>query len=140
MNGNLSIGQALITPKGVPLRVEELFGSGGQGEVYRVSTPRGDRAVKWYYPNMATPDQREIIETLVAGRIADPRFLWPQSLVLDPNAPGSSFGYLKFASGMHEALDREGAQHVQGQLEGWLTRAAGFSGDDTTLVGVYIAG
>lgn len=49
-------------------------------------------------------------------------------------------GYLKFASGMHEALDREGAQHVQGQLEGWLTRAAGFSGDDTTLVGVYIAG
>lgn len=94
MNGNLSIGQALITPKGVPLRVEELFGSGGQGEVYRVSTPRGDRAVKWYYPNMATPDQREIIETLVARRIADPRFLWPQSLVLDPNAPGSSFGYL----------------------------------------------
>ena len=51
-----------------------------------------------------------------------------------------SDGYLRFASGMHEALDREGARHVQGQLEDWLTRAAGFSGDDTTLVGVYIAG
>lgn len=47
-------------------------------------------------------------------------------------------GYLKFASGIHEALDREGAQRVQGQLESWLTRASSYSGDDTTLVGVYV--
>lgn len=94
MNGQLSIGQVLTTPKGVQLRIEELFGSGGQGEVYRVSTPHGDHAVKWYYPHMATAVQREIIETLVARRLADARFLWPQAMVVGSNTLAGSFGYL----------------------------------------------
>ena len=47
-------------------------------------------------------------------------------------------GYLKFASDVHGALDRDGAERVQSQLKSWLTRASGFSGDDTTLVGVYV--
>lgn len=97
MNGRLPKGHKLSTPSGIELSVEGVFGAGGQGEVYRVSTPRGERAVKWYYPETATAGQRGIIESLVANRIQDPRFLWPQALVLE--APGrsggaGSFGYL----------------------------------------------
>lgn len=46
-------------------------------------------------------------------------------------------GYLKFAADVHGALERQGADKVRLLLEGWLTQAAGKSGDDTTLVGVY---
>lgn len=46
-------------------------------------------------------------------------------------------GYLKFATDVHSALERQGIDKVRLLLEGWLTRAAGKSGDDTTLVGVY---
>lgn len=94
MKTGLSIGQVLVAPAGIQLRVEELLSSGGQGEVYRVSTLRGDYAVKWYFPPMATPGQREIIETMVARPLADSRFLWPQALVVDPLAGARSFGYL----------------------------------------------
>ena len=94
VNGLLPKGHVLTTPGGAKLRVEETFGSGAQGEVYRVSTDRGDRAVKWYHPNMATRDQRDIIETLVGRRLNDSRFLWPQALVTDTTGPSGSFGYL----------------------------------------------
>ena len=46
-------------------------------------------------------------------------------------------GYLKFAADFHGALEHQGVDRVRLQLDGWLTRASGFSGDDTTLVGVY---
>lgn len=94
MNGQLPKGHVLTTPGGAKLRVEDTFGSGAQGEVYRVSTDRGDRAVKWYHANMATPGQREIIETLVGRRLNDTRFLWPQALVTDPADRAGAFGYL----------------------------------------------
>ena len=60
-NGMLAAGKTLVAESGEKLKVAELFGSGGQGEVYRVQTPTGDRAVKWYYPQLADARQRTIL-------------------------------------------------------------------------------
>lgn len=46
-------------------------------------------------------------------------------------------GYLKFTADVHSKLERQGADKVKLLLEGWLSSAAGTSGDDATLVGVY---
>jgi DNA-binding helix-hairpin-helix protein with protein kinase domain len=93
VNGNLEAGQTLTTESGEKVKVVELFGSGGQGEVYRVRTPHGERALKWYYPALANSLQREILEGLIDRGWQDDRFLWPQTLVVNPKAPGE-FGYL----------------------------------------------
>ncbi|MGW5349466.1 protein kinase domain-containing protein [Streptomyces sp. NPDC004031] len=90
-NGMLASGAALRAESGLAVSVREMLGSGGQGEVYRVSTPSGDRALKWYYPGLATGAQRAIVEDLVARDVRDDRFLWPQELV---QGAGSAFGYL----------------------------------------------
>lgn len=94
MNGILPDGHRLISDKGDSITVGRLFGGGGQGEVYLARTPQGDRAVKWYYPAQATQLQREILDGLIHLNWRDPRFLWPQSVVWDPTALGSGFGYL----------------------------------------------
>lgn len=49
-------------------------------------------------------------------------------------------GYLQFVGGLRDSLVEHGADSVQLKLGRWLGRAAGFSGDDSTLVGVYAAG
>jgi serine/threonine protein kinase len=73
-------------------RIEQLLGSGGQGEVYRASLAGRPVAVKWYYPASATADQRAILLDLVRKGSPDARFLWPVALV---GAAGSdSFGYV----------------------------------------------
>lgn len=94
MNGMLQARQTLVTESGDKVTVKEIFGSGGQGEVYRVSTPQGDRALKWYYPQLADDRQRHILEGLIYRGWDDPRFLWPQTIVVDPRSPETGFGYL----------------------------------------------
>ncbi|MFC4032825.1 protein kinase [Streptomyces polygonati] len=94
MNGILPEGHTLITDSGDRITVGRLYGAGGQGEVYQAKTPHGDRAVKWYYPAQATEMQRNILEGLIGLRFTDSRFLWPQSVVSDPNALSGGFGYL----------------------------------------------
>ncbi|ARX87190.1 MULTISPECIES: protein kinase domain-containing protein [Streptomyces] len=93
-NGMLATGKKLVTEAGEQVTVGELFGSGGQGEVYRVSTVRGDRAVKWYYPQLADARQRHILEGLIEKGWDDDRFLWPRSIVMDPDGKEPGFGYL----------------------------------------------
>jgi DNA-binding helix-hairpin-helix protein with protein kinase domain len=90
-NGMLPLGAALRAESGLAVTVGDLLGSGGQGEVYRVATPAGDRALKWYYPALATEAQRRIVEDLVARDVHDDRFLWPEEVV--PGGNGA-FGYL----------------------------------------------
>jgi len=70
----------------------ELIGSGGQGQVYRVSLSDHEYALKWYFPNIATPEQREAIERLVHKGPPNDRFLWPLDLAICQGVP--SFGYL----------------------------------------------
>ncbi|MFD7639137.1 protein kinase [Kitasatospora sp. NPDC059795] len=91
-NGMLDPGTVLHTEDGDAVTVLELLGSGGQGEVYRVRTDRGEYALKWYFPTSGTEQQRRIVEDLVSRDLDDPRFLWPQQLVED--GPGGAFGYL----------------------------------------------
>ncbi|MER7411291.1 protein phosphatase 2C domain-containing protein [Streptomyces cacaoi] len=94
VNGMLEAGQILMAESGEQVKVAELFGSGGQGEVYRVETPDGDRALKWYYPQLADDRQRQILEGLIGRGWHDDRFLWPRAVVLDPRTPHEGFGYL----------------------------------------------
>ena len=72
--------------------IKELIGSGGQGQVYRVGLHEQDYALKWYFPNNATTEQREAIERLVHKGPPNDRFLWPLDIALCQGY--ASFGYL----------------------------------------------
>lgn len=103
----LDKGTRLTTDDGEEIEVDRMLGAGGQGEVYRVTTPRGNRALKWYYPACATSEQEDIVKDLVARGFDDDRFLWPTAYVPAevrsevpaevpaelPSTPGR-FGYL----------------------------------------------
>lgn len=91
MSGMLDGGAHLAAENGDDVEILDFLGAGGQGEVYRVRTPDGERALKWYYPTCATADQEAIVRELVSRDFADDRFLWPEAFV--PEHHGS-FGYL----------------------------------------------
>ncbi|MFJ5971210.1 protein kinase [Streptomyces sp. NPDC093060] len=91
MSGMLDGGTRLAAETGDEVEIVDFLGAGGQGEVYRVRTPDGERALKWYYPTCATDEQQAIVEELVARDFADDRFLWPEAYV---PAHRGSFGYL----------------------------------------------
>jgi len=84
--------QAWLESSGQPCTVDDFLGGGGQGEVYRVHIGQDEFALKWYFPNSATPGQRASLEALV--RIGPPAatFLWPIELVSSKQHSG--FGYL----------------------------------------------
>lgn len=88
----LNTKQKIVTPSGVEYQVEEFLGSGGQGEVYKVSSGGKDWALKWYYPHTATDAQRNALETLVTKGAPSEKFLWPLTIISDPKIPG--FGYI----------------------------------------------
>ncbi|MFF0084004.1 protein kinase [Streptomyces canus] len=90
-NGMIPTGTTLSTEDGQGVMIVGLLGAGGQGEVYRVRTPTGERALKWYYPSCATAQQLQIVEDLVDRGFSDERFLWPQQVVEDGSG---GFGYL----------------------------------------------
>ncbi|MFI0409322.1 protein phosphatase 2C domain-containing protein [Actinomadura sp. 3N508] len=46
-------------------------------------------------------------------------------------------GFLDFAKDVGDLVVRRGADHVRSELPGWLGQAARYSGDDSTLVGVF---
>jgi DNA-binding helix-hairpin-helix protein with protein kinase domain len=72
--------------------VREFLGGGGQGEVYAVQFGGSTFALKWYYPQVATQQQRALIERLIRKGAPNPRFLWPMELAAMTGAAG--FGYL----------------------------------------------
>jgi len=95
MSELLKPGQVVQSQSGQPCRVEKLLGSGGQGEAYKVNWAGGSYALKWYYPESATPDQRAILEKLLGGglyRQPSAAFLWPLDIACSPGVPG--FGYI----------------------------------------------
>ncbi|WP_275462483.1 protein kinase domain-containing protein [Streptomyces noursei] len=91
MTGMLDSGTLLTADDGEEVQVTEMLGAGGQGEVYRVKSAGGDKALKWYYPTCATPEQGAIVQELVARDFDDDRFLWPTAYVRDERG---GFGYL----------------------------------------------
>ena len=68
------------------------LGGGGQGEVYGAKLGDKSFALKWYFPDSATPEQRQALNALVDAGPPNDRFLWPIELVEAANVPG--FGYL----------------------------------------------
>lgn len=95
-----AIGTRLITELyGWNLRILKKLGEGGQGVVYLVDTPEGERALKWYRAIQATPFQKKNISELCskgAPRIpagAGKRFVWPLDIAVDPS-DDTSFGYV----------------------------------------------
>lgn len=57
MTGMLDGGTHLTDDDGGSVRVIDMLGAGGQGEVYRVETASGERALKWYYPPARRPSR-----------------------------------------------------------------------------------
>jgi eukaryotic-like serine/threonine-protein kinase len=76
----------------IPCVVEQLLGAGGQGEVYKARMGGEAVALKWFFPQMATPEQQAAIEMLVRRGAPSEHFLWPLEIVSDPQVQG--FGYV----------------------------------------------
>ena len=79
-------------PSGMLCTAEKLLGAGGQGEVYKASLGGGSVALKWFFPQMATREQRAAIELLVRRGSPSEHFLWPLELAVHENVQG--FGYV----------------------------------------------
>ncbi len=78
---------------GTTLTVGERLGEGGQGVVHRALLPNGAPfALKWYRPTTDSPEQRDVIASLVAHGRPHPAFLWPIDLVASDDVAG--FGYV----------------------------------------------
>src|SRR3712207_3974441 len=93
MDQILRPGQAVrCEPSGMTCVVEELLGAGGQGEVYKATLGGESVAVKWFFPHMATPEQRAAIELLVRKGPPSEHFLWPLEVTTAPGVAG--FGYV----------------------------------------------
>lgn len=92
MNQLLRIGQLIKSETAsCNLQVVDCLGAGGQGEVYKVTSPHGDLALKWYYPEMATLEQEQALNLLTKRLPPNANFLWPIELIKNDICPG--FGY-----------------------------------------------
>ena len=92
MDGQLKSGTILTSESGSRYTVKQLLGSGGQGEVYAVEAEHKAYALKWYYKNTATRNQKEILDNLIQSGPPDASFLWPQDMIFRDY--GESFGYI----------------------------------------------
>jgi serine/threonine protein kinase len=75
------------------LEVEPMpLGAGGQGEVYRATWNGKAHALKLYYQDQGTQEQRAALERLIHKGAPTHSFLWPLRLVVDRHE--GRFGYL----------------------------------------------
>ena len=91
MHQLLTLGSTLQAVSGHPCTIETFLGGGGQGEVYRVRLDGRTFALKWYFPEQATPAQRQALATLIDKRAPSAEFLWPLGLMEATDLQG--FGY-----------------------------------------------
>jgi DNA-binding helix-hairpin-helix protein with protein kinase domain len=93
MNQILKPGQRVwCEPSGLACVTETFLGAGGQGEVYKSALGGESVAVKWFFPHMATAEQRAAIELLVRKGPPSEHFLWPLEITTGEGVPG--FGYV----------------------------------------------
>jgi DNA-binding helix-hairpin-helix protein with protein kinase domain len=85
--------RVILRATGSEYVVGNALGVGGQGAVYRLTSPTGKQplAAKWYHPAAATASQRKRVEHLVALGLPSSVFLWPIDLITTAETPG--FGY-----------------------------------------------
>ena len=101
-----------IDALGVSCKKEKLIGEGTQGQVYTISCGQEKLALKWYFPNMATDDQKNIVNNLIEHQISDTKFLWPMGIVYDDRIAGFGYimpykdeKYVSFSKWMNRAVD-----------------------------------
>lgn len=82
----------IISANSKQYRICEFLGSGSQGEVYRSISGGKEYALKWYYPEFSTENQKNILTQLIKLGAPDERFLWPLELIEDSEIRG--FGYI----------------------------------------------
>lgn len=92
LDGMLKSGTRLKSEKGIYYTVREMLGSGGQGEVYKVDSPSGAKALKWYYKQTSTSAQKQMIMDLVQDGSPSPQFLWPSDYI--ESSSDITFGYI----------------------------------------------
>jgi len=92
MNTLLTPGRTLRLKSGSSCRVGRFLGGGGQGEVYEAEMDGRTYALKWYFPEQASKEQRHTLEDLIRRGAPSDKFLWPLDLVEQPGSEG--FGYL----------------------------------------------
>jgi len=84
--------QRVMTQSGKSLNIVKFLGAGGQGEVYEVNYDGRRLALKWYFVQTGTENQRNMVEKLIKVGKPDERFLWPVDVITVYNK--RSFGYL----------------------------------------------
>jgi serine/threonine protein kinase len=72
--------------------IGDLLGAGGQGEVYKAELGGEMVAVKWFFPHMATAEQRASMELLVRKGPPSEHFLYPLEITTAGGVAG--FGYV----------------------------------------------
>lgn len=93
MDQMLKQGQTVqCQPSGMTCNIGELLGAGGQGEVYKAELGGEAVAVKWFFPHMATPEQRASMELLVRKGPPSEHFLYPLEITFAAGVEG--FGYV----------------------------------------------
>lgn len=92
MNQLLNVAQILNTDTGKQFSIKRLLGSGGQGEVYEIEMDGTPYALKWYYSEQCTTEQKESLERLLRDGSPNKRFLWP--LYLISSSDNSALGYI----------------------------------------------
>ncbi|HEX8288126.1 MAG TPA: hypothetical protein VF556_09025 [Pyrinomonadaceae bacterium] len=93
MDQILKPGQTIqCLPSGMPCTIDALLGAGGQGEVYKANLGGEAVAVKWFFPQMATPEQRASMELLIRKGAPSEHFLYPMEITEAAGVPG--FGYV----------------------------------------------
>ncbi|MBZ4194844.1 MAG: serine/threonine protein kinase [Candidatus Contendobacter sp.] len=92
MHQLLQLRSMVQSASGHPCTIETFLGGGGQGEVYRAILDGKPIALKWYFPEQATPTQRQNLETLIGKGPPNTQFLWPVELATAADTTG--FGYL----------------------------------------------
>ncbi len=105
-------GKVLRSRSGKGVKIIKPLGAGSQGEVYLADwSDNGQFAVKWYYPQTATPEQRDALGLLIKDTAPSAKFLWPLDLVED--AGSQSFGYIM---PLREARYRGLNEYVAGRV------------------------
>jgi DNA-binding helix-hairpin-helix protein with protein kinase domain len=108
MEGSLKTGSAVKSTAGKYYAVKKFLGTGGGGEVYQVESGGSRYALKWYFKQAATENQREILENLIVSGAPDDNFLWPIDLIspspeelgcVTPLLPSSYKGFADLVAG-----------------------------------------
>lgn len=90
--GGLKEGEQISTTSGDAVKIIELLGEGGQGEVYKVLYKGKEKALKWYTDLGKNPDDfRQNLKDNIEKGSPNACYLWPQALT---EWKYGSFGYI----------------------------------------------